>query len=97
MEQEDHKTEKSSQRICKLFLKRKHRFCKFECLPDSDYCHHHAHESARKLEEFGLKESDVLKSDYAEESGRIPCPLDPSHCVDPNKLDKHLKKCTALK
>jgi len=66
-------------------------------LPDSDYCHHHAHENARKLEEIGSKETDVKNENFEEESGRIPCPLDPNHCVDPNKLEKHLKRCPALK
>ncbi|KAL4504041.1 hypothetical protein ABPG72_022671 [Tetrahymena utriculariae] len=94
-------------RICKLFLKRKNRFCKFECLEGFDYCHHHAHENARFLEEDTTSKfqenkqneqnAEQLKSSITAKTGRIPCPLDPNHNVDINKLEKHLKKCQSFK
>lgn len=44
-----------SKRICKLFIKRKNRFCKFECQEGSAFCHYHSNEITRGLEERGKR------------------------------------------
>lgn len=40
-------------------------------------------------------EHDMIINDDATAGSRIPCPFDPKHTCDVNKLEKHLKKCRA--
>jgi len=58
---------------------------------DSIYCFNHAPNSAAVVG----KPSPAKKARIGRQ--RIPCPLDPNHCVWKDKLQRHLRVCEAAK
>lgn len=66
---------------CGYFVAKKKRYCKMTVAGGKLFCGEHANAAPHRDGESQRK--------------RIPCPLDPKHTVDEDKLEKHLKKCNA--
>jgi len=67
---------------CALWLPKKKRYCRFARVPGHEFCGHH-------LAERKAEAGDARK--------RIPCPLDPSHSIFADDLERHLKICPRAK
>ncbi len=76
---------------CCLYLERKRRFCNMANYKGSIYCFNHAPNSAAIIG----KPSPAKKARTGRR--RVPCPLDPNHCVWEDKLERHLRVCEAAK
>lgn len=76
---------------CSLYLEKKRRFCNMNNHKGSIYCFNHAPNSAAIIG----KPSPAKKARTGRQ--RIPCPLDPNHCVWEDKLQRHLRVCEAAK
>lgn len=70
---------------CLYWIKQCSRFCSGERLPNSKYCVNHIH-----IENAGLEKTSV-------ERKRVVCPIDPSHTVFEDKLQKHIRVCNKAK
>ena len=66
---------------CALYLQRKRRYCRFECVAGYAYCGHHL--AGRD----GQGGNDVARRE------RVPCPLDPGHSIFAADLQRHLMVC----
>ncbi|XP_072919499.1 tRNA:m(4)X modification enzyme TRM13 homolog isoform X1 [Hemitrygon akajei] len=66
---------------CGYFVAKKKRYCKMIVAEGKLLCGEHANTASDSNDENQRK--------------RIPCPLDPKHTVDKDKLEKHLKKCNS--
>lgn len=62
---------------CNAFMERKKRFCRQQRAPDSSYCGNH--------QQLAVTTNTNRK--------RVPCPLDPSHFVFEDSLEKHVLIC----
>lgn len=62
---------------CHAFMERKKRFCRQQKTPDGMFCGNHQH----------------LASTVSTKRKRVPCPLDPSHFIFEDSLDKHILVC----
>ncbi|XP_048458434.1 tRNA:m(4)X modification enzyme TRM13 homolog isoform X2 [Rhincodon typus] len=65
---------------CGYFVEKKKRYCKMIVAKGKRLCGEHANTAS---DSEGYKQR------------RIPCPLDPKHTVNEDKLEKHLKKCNS--
>ena len=66
---------------CHAYMKQKKRFCRQQRQNDSIYCGNHQH----------------LQVNLQSKRKRIPCPLDPSHMIYEDQLNKHLPICPKTK
>ncbi|XP_041063604.1 tRNA:m(4)X modification enzyme TRM13 homolog isoform X3 [Carcharodon carcharias] len=66
---------------CGYFVEKKKRYCKMIVAEGKRLCGEHANTAPEREGENQRR--------------RIPCPLDPKHTVDEDKLEKHLKKCNS--
>ncbi|XP_078074348.1 tRNA:m(4)X modification enzyme TRM13 homolog isoform X1 [Mustelus asterias] len=66
---------------CGYFVEKKKRYCKMIVAEGKRLCGEHA--------------NTAPNSEGENQRRRIPCPLDPKHTVDEDKLEKHLKKCNS--
>ncbi|XP_067893666.1 tRNA:m(4)X modification enzyme TRM13 homolog isoform X2 [Heterodontus francisci] len=66
---------------CGYFVEKKRRYCKMIVAEGKRLCGEHA--------------NTAPNSEGENQRRRIPCPLDPKHTVDEDKLEKHLKKCNS--
>ncbi|XP_060685705.1 tRNA:m(4)X modification enzyme TRM13 homolog isoform X1 [Hemiscyllium ocellatum] len=65
---------------CGYFVEKKKRYCKMIVAKGKRLCGEHA---------------NAASDSEGDKQRRIPCPLDPKHTVDEDKLEKHLKKCNS--
>ncbi|XP_059503796.1 tRNA:m(4)X modification enzyme TRM13 homolog [Stegostoma tigrinum] len=65
---------------CGYFVEKKKRFCKMIVAKGKRLCGEHA---------------NTASDTEGDKQRRIPCPLDPKHTVNEDKLEKHLKKCNS--
>lgn len=71
---------------CLFWIKQCSRFCSGERVANSKYCVNHIHnESSISLEKPPI------------ERKRVVCPVDPSHTVFEDKLQKHIRVCNKTK
>lgn len=71
---------------CHAFLERKNRFCRQAQCPASLFCGNHR------------PSPDVsLSKDNGTQRKRVPCPVDPSHCIFQDRMEKHIKVCPRVK
>ena len=70
---------------CKVYLQRKGRFCKQFPYPGRTYCGNHIH----LLDNHDVDAVVVRK--------RIPCPIDPSHIIFQDQVEKHILICPKVK
>ena len=70
---------------CHAFLKKKQRYCHQYPNADSSYCGNHQ-ELANANNEV---KDDTIK--------RIPCPIDGSHYIREDQMERHIKICPAMK
>jgi tRNA:m4X modification enzyme len=62
---------------CHAFMEQKKRFCRQQRAPDSPYCGNHQH----------------LATSINTKRKRVPCPLDSSHLVFEDSIEKHVLVC----
>lgn len=75
---------------CHAYLRQKHRFCRQLPSPDSCYCGNHQQEAnVEHNQSLGGKQTDTNMI----QRRRIPCPLDGSHTIWEDTLEKHVKVC----
>lgn len=67
---------------CHAYLHKKKRFCRQQPAPSSKYCGNH-------------QSLDVDTSSTKRK--RVPCPIDPSHWIYEDSVDKHMKICPKAK
>ena len=68
---------------CHAYLERKKRFCRQQRQASSVFCGNHQHLEVSPSKSNGRK--------------RIPCPLDPSHMIYEDMVDKHILICPRAK
>ena len=78
---------------CHAYLRKKHRYCRQLTLQDSIYCGNH-----QELElEGDTTRATVNKASNSKKRKRIPCPLDQSHSIYEDMVERHLKICPKAK
>lgn len=71
---------------CLFWIKQCARFCSGERAPNSKYCINHIHQ-----------ESKNISQSPSGERKRVVCPIDPTHTVFEDKLQKHIRVCNKTK
>ena len=71
---------------CLFWVKKCSRFCYGERAQNSKYCINHIH-----------VESNFECQNISRERKRVVCPIDPSHTVFEDKLEKHIRICNKTK
>ena len=71
---------------CLFWIKKCSRFCSGERVENSKYCINHIH-----------MESSTTNETTSGERKRVVCPIDPSHTVYEDKLQKHIRICNKTK
>lgn len=66
---------------CRAFLAQKQRYCRQVPSPDSFYCGNHQELDAR------------TKKNVSQKCIRVPCPIDKTHSIWEDQLEKHIKVC----
>lgn len=80
---------------CHAYMERKSRFCRQEILPSLastgyQYCGNHCHLVPARQDGSGTITSAGSSTQKRE---RIPCPVDPTHHIFADMLEKHVEKC----
>ena len=70
---------------CLFWISKCSRFCSGDRAPNSKYCVNHMHMSGSASENAGS------------ERKRVVCPIDPSHTVFEDRLEKHMRVCNKNK
>jgi tRNA:m4X modification enzyme len=87
---------------CHAYLDRKSRFCRQEILPSLAsvglfYCgnHRHLYATSEVVTNLHLEPNLTTTIDTAgsRKRKRIPCPVDPSHHIYDDMVEKHVEKC----
>jgi tRNA:m4X modification enzyme len=87
---------------CHAYLERKLRFCRQEVLPSLAaaghyYCGNHLHlvppPPPPQQQQQQQQQEDNDPSIYHQKRKRIPCPVDPTHHIFEDMLEKHVGKC----
>lgn len=71
---------------CVMWIPNRSRFCSGERVPGSKYCVNHIH-----LDTAGTDSTNAASR------RRVVCPVDPSHTVFEDRLEKHIKVCNKSK
>lgn len=71
---------------CVWWIANRARFCSGERVEGSKYCINHIH-----------LDSSSSSSNASSSRRRVVCPVDPSHTVFEDKLEKHIKVCNKSK
>ena len=82
---------------CHAYMKQKRRFCRQKPLPNTVYCGNHRH----LLQDSASASLPTAQSGTGSESDkrpfgtrkRVPCPIDPSHYIFEDQIEKHIKVC----
>jgi tRNA:m4X modification enzyme len=83
---------------CHAYLDRKGRFCRQEILPSlaavgSFYCGNHRHLCSSLPTVATLHQDGTTIHDDGRNRKRIPCPIDPTHHIYDDMVEKHIEKC----
>ncbi len=76
---------------CNYFLEKKRRLCTLDRNPSSQFCGVHLFAGIGKAVGNGDQDSTEIVDE------RVPCPLDPSHCVYKKRLQSHLQVCNVVR
>ena len=83
---------------CAFYLPHKNRCCRLAATSDSQYCGAHQSPENDKHEQ-GTSNSNgqVAERQSKQKRRRVPCPLDPSHTIYEDEVQKHVLVCPSNK